>query len=360
MKTILHITECLGSGVLNYVKNITTWQVKDYKVVVAYSTRPETPENFKNQFDKRVQFIKVNGFTREIEPKNDLKAFIHIKKIVKKLNPDLIHLHSTKAGILGRWAINCDKYKVFYSPHAYSFLMQDVSIRKRNLYKLIERLSNRKNCLTIADIDGELEASKQVTKNAICIPNGINPDEMDEIIEQAKPLVEKFDKTTVCLSGKIVPQKNPKLFNEIAEALPEYNFLWIGAGPLEHELKSPNITITGWVRRPEAVAKIMSSDIFLFTSLWESLSIALMEVMYLAKPCVVSKCDGNKDVIKTRVNGYLCVKKEEYVEAIRNIINDKDLLQKLGQNAKSDIIAKYNVKLIEREYRNLFHEFGIE
>lgn len=360
MKTILHITECLGSGVLNYVKNITAWQVKDYKVVVAYSTRPETPDNFKDQFDKRIKFIRVNGFTREIEPLNDLKAFIHIKKIVKKLNPDLIHLHSTKAGILGRWAINCNKYKVLYSPHAYSFLMQDASRIKRNVYKLIERLSDRKECLTIADIDGELEASKQVTKNAICIPNGINPDEMDEIIEQAKPLVKNFEKTTICLSGKIVPQKNPKLFNEIAEAFPEYNFLWIGAGPLKHVLESANITVTGWVSRPEAVAMIMSSDVFLFTSLWESLSIALMEVMYLAKPCVVSRCDGNKDVIRDGANGFLCDKKEEYVIAIKNIADDIGLSQKLGNNAKLDIINKYNVKLIEGEYRKLFGRIGIE
>ena len=118
MKKILHITECLGSGVLNYIKNITAWQVAEYEVYVAYAIRPETPENFKEQFDKRVCFIYIEGFTREIDPYNDLKAFRNIKKIVKAIHPDLIHLHSTKAGIIGRWAVSCKKYKVFYSPHA--------------------------------------------------------------------------------------------------------------------------------------------------------------------------------------------------------------------------------------------------
>ena len=356
MKRILHITECLGSGVLNYIKNITFWQVEDYDVTVAYSTRPETPENFKNQFDPRVRFIKVEGFTREIRPGNDLKAFRHIRSIVKKLNPDLIHLHSTKAGVIGRWAIDCNKYKVLYSPHAYSFLMQDAGETKRKIYGFLEKISDRKNCLTIADIDGELEASKLVTKNAICIPNGINPYEMDEIIKQAESLVEKFDKTTICISGKIVYQKNPALFNRIAKLMPEYDFLWIGAGPLENELTSPNITITGWMTRTQAVAKILSSDVFIFTSLWESLSIALMEVMYLGKPCVVSKCDGNKDVIKDGENGFLCDTAEEYVKAVRWIVNDRKLGIKIGSAAKKSIINTYNVKQIEKRYRELFME----
>ena len=162
MKRILHITECLGSGVLNYIKNVTTWQINDYEVYVAYAVRPETPENFKDQFESKVHFIYVEGFTREIEPHNDLRAFFNIRQIVRRIKPDLIHLHSTKAGVIGRWAINCNQYKVLYSPHAYSFLMMDCSNVKRKIYKTIEKFSDRKNCLTITDIDGELEASKSV------------------------------------------------------------------------------------------------------------------------------------------------------------------------------------------------------
>ena len=122
MKTILHITECLGSGVLYYVKNLCAWQVKDYRVVVAYSTRPETPADFRKQFDEKVEFIKVNGFTREIRPKDDLKAFLDVKRIVKKVKPDLIHLHSTKAGVIGRWAVDSNKYRILYrDSHAETF-----------------------------------------------------------------------------------------------------------------------------------------------------------------------------------------------------------------------------------------------
>ncbi len=353
MRTILHVTECLGSGVLNYIRNLCEWQVADYSIVVAYSVRPETPDDFMEQFPRDVKFIRVKGFTREIEPSNDIKAFFHLKQIVKDVKPDIIHLHSTKAGILGRWAINCDKYQVLYSPHAYSFLMADCGDIKRKIYRFCERVSDRKNCLTIADIDGELEASKLVTKNSICIPNGINTNEIDTLVEKAKNYITRKNKATICISGKVVAQKNPQLFNKIAEMLPQYDFIWIGAGPLENELRSNNITVTGWVSRMEAIGKILSSDVFIFTSLWESLSIALMEVMYLAMPCVVSKCDGNKDVIVNGKNGFLCESATEYAEKIKMLINDKEMGKMLGENAKRDILNKYNTKIIEEKYREI-------
>lgn len=359
MKIIMHIAEAFGSGVLNYIKNLSTWQSREYQIYVAYGIRPETPDNFREQFDSKINFIKVDGFTREIDLFHDITAFKFIRKIVREIHPDLIHLHSTKAGILGRWAINCNRYKVLYSPHAYSFLMMNCGFFKRNVYRWIEKISDKKRCLTVADIDGELEASKQVTQNSICIPNGIDTLEMDEIINQADHLKTERRRPTICMLGKIVYQKNPELFNDIAKEFPNIDFVWIGAGPLEDKLDSPNIEVTGWLTRVQATAKIMESDIFLFPSAWESLSIALLEVMYIGKPCVVSRVDGNKDVIQSDYNGYVCDTKEEYLCAISNLIENKKVAEQYGRQARQDILDKYNVYIMEREYRTLLATLGI-
>lgn len=353
MKIILHIAESFGSGVLNYIKNLSKWQSQEYRVYVAYGIRPETPDNFREQFDASIEFIKVDGFTREIDLFHDITAFQFIRRMVRKIQPDLIHLHSTKAGILGRWAINCNKYKVLYSPHAYSFLMMNCSSLKRNMYRWIEKISDRKRCLTIADIEGEYEASKSVTKNAVCIPNGIDPIEMDEIMKQADRIRAGRLRTTICMLGKVVSQKNPELFNDIAKEFPNIDFVWIGAGPLEEKLDSPNIEITGWLTRVQATARIMESDIFLFPSAWESLSIALMEVMYIGKPCVVSRVDGNRDVIQPNYNGYVCDTKEEYLHAISDLLENKEIAGQYGQQARQDILDKYNVNVMEQEYKKL-------
>lgn len=356
MKKILHIAEAFGSGVLNYIKNLSKWQCNDYEVYVAYGIRPETPADFQQQFDARVHFIRVPGFTREIEPAQDIKAFFALKKIVRDIQPDLIHLHSTKAGVLGRWAINSNRYAMYYSPHAYSFLMADCSEGKRRLYRLVERLSDRKNCLTIADIDSEYETSKLVTKHAVCIPNGIDPAEMDALLQKAKEKCTQNTGFTVCMLGKIVPQKDPALFNAIAAALPEINFVWIGDGPLRDVLTSKNITVTGWQDRVSALAKVMAADVFLFPTVYESLSIALMEVMYVGRPCVVSNADGNRDVIRTGANGFVCRTKEEYVQAIRYLRENSAEAEKMGKAARQDILDKYNVHVMEKTYRALMEK----
>ena len=365
MKTILHITECLGSGVLYYVKNLCEWQIKDFRVIVAYSTRPETPEDFKKQFDSKVEFIRVNGFTREIRPLHDMTAFVNIRRIVKRVNPDLIHLHSTKAGVLGRWAIDCNKYRVLYSPHAYSFLMENCSYTKRQIYKSIEKLSDRKKVVTVTDIDGELEASKCVTHNSICIPNGINCSEMDALMDEARLLIESnkvkdSDVKTVCMIGKVVPQKNPSLFNEIAHRFKEVRFVWIGAGPLENQLDSENIEITGWISRSEAVARIMTSDLVLFTSKWESLSIALLEAMYIGKMCIVSNADGNKDVVKDGINGYVCKEIADYISYIKEALADPDMIKKMGEKSRLAVIEKYNLTAMENEYKKYFKLWNMD
>lgn len=359
MKVVLHIAEAFGSGVLNYIKNLSKWQSQEYLVYIAYGIRPETPDNFREQFDSKIRFIRVEGFTREIELLNDIQAFKFIRKVVGEIHPDLIHLHSTKAGILGRWAINCNKHKVLYSPHAYSFLMMNCSSYKRNIYRWIERLSDKKGCFTVTDIEGEFEASKQVTKNAICIPNGIDPMELDELIRQAEQIKVDRQRTIICMLGKVVHQKNPELFNDIAKEFPDIDFVWIGAGPLEAKLDSPNVEITGWLTRVQATARIIESDIFLFPSAWESLSIALMEAMYIGKPCIVSRVDGNKDVIRSNCNGYVCDTKEEYLDAISSLLENKRLAEKFGQQARQDILEKYNVNVMEQKYRALLLTLNI-
>ncbi|MFS8630836.1 MAG: glycosyltransferase, partial [Bacillales bacterium] len=80
---------------------------------------------------------------RELSPIQDFRSSLQLKKLLKELNPDLIHLHSSKAGVLGRLAnslLFSNKKQIFYTPHGYSFLRLDVSATKRKLYPC------RQNC----------------------------------------------------------------------------------------------------------------------------------------------------------------------------------------------------------------------
>src|SRR5690554_1934638 len=149
---VVHIVEALGGGVYTYFKNLTHFfgsaeVTKEIDTIIIYSSKRKEidPENIKKDFSENVTLIEVD-MVRELSPFHDFRSTIQLKKLLKELNPDLIHLHSSKAGVLGRLAnslLFSNKKQIFYTPHGYSFLRQDISAPQRALFRFIEKYSQR-------------------------------------------------------------------------------------------------------------------------------------------------------------------------------------------------------------------------
>ena len=351
---LLFIVEAMGGGIFTYITNLTNELVKKYDVYVAYSVRKETPKDFKKSFNVNVKLIKVENFVRSINILQDLKAYIEIKKIVKKVNPDIIHLHSSKAGALGRLAFSFfnNKYTVFYTPHGYSFLMSDKSKVKRLVYRNIEKILGMGNAVTISCSPGEDKESQKIAKYTEHVNNGINMKEITNVVGDYKK--SNSNKVKVATLGRISYQKNPALFNRIAENMPEKEFIWIGNGELKEEITSPNVRITGWLDRNAALRKLNEADIFILTSRWEGLPMALLEAMYMGKLCIVSDTIGNNDVIKNNVNGFICDSIEDYINAI-NVSKEKK--KELIEHAIDDVKKEYNTITMARKYSEIYDKY---
>ena len=276
-KKILYIVEAMGGGVFTYIVDLANELVNSYDMYIAYAVRKQTPQNYKDYFDKRIHLIEVKNFGRVIDPAKDIAAFFEVKKIAAKIKPDVIHLHSSKAGAIGRVAFN-GKIPMFYTPHGYSFLMENYKPMKRRMFKVIESVCAKRNCTTISCSVGEHQESLKLTKHATYVNNGINMAELQEIIDKTEKVEHPF---TVYTLGRICYQKNPTLFNEIAESLPDVKFVWIGDGELRDQLTSENIEITGWADRSTAIRYAVNADVFLLPSRWEGLPISLLESMYM-------------------------------------------------------------------------------
>lgn len=350
MKKILFIVEAMGGGVFTYIVDLANELAENNEVIVAYGLRPQTPSNYKEYFNDNVKLIKVENFTREINLKKDYRAYREVKRIYKMVNPDIVHLHSSKAGIIGRLAFLKVDVPVFYTPHGYSFLMKNQSKLKLLFYKIIEYVFAKTNAVTIACSKGELKESLKLSKKAKLVNNGINVNELRRQIENInnKRKIDKHSRRVYTL-GRISIQKNPELFNKIALMSPDIEFIWIGDGKLRDVLTAPNIKITGWVSRKDALKIALQCDIFILTSLWEGLPMSLLESMYLKKTCVVSDVVGNHDVIENGINGYVCNKAEEFSEVIANTD-----LKKVVPAAYEDVLREYNTQEMARKYTNIY------
>ncbi len=353
-KKVLHIVEAFGGGVFTVLCDLINGTSEEYEIVVAYSLRPQTPQNFKEYFKNNIRFIEVRNFTRSINCKKDVKALREIRKIVKEERPDIVHLHSSKAGILGRIGIHNEKIKMFYNPHGFSFLKMDDSKLKRFIYKTIEKITAILNskCTIVGCSKGEYEEAKKLNKNSICINNGIN---LEKLKEETKDLEEKeidYNNLKICTVGRIGFQKNPKMFNDIAKQFPNLQFTWIGDGELKDELTSPNIRITGWLERKDVLKELNANDIFLLPSLWEGLPISLLEAMYMKKLCIVSDVIGNRDVIENGKNGYVYKKEEECINIIKNINAEK--FQNITMQEYREIKKEYNTNKMVQKYEKIY------
>lgn len=331
---VVHIIEALGGGVYTYFNDLSHYFgddeiVKDLSTTVIYSgNRKEIdPEKIESEFSKGVSLIKIN-MVREISPIQDFKSILHLRKKLQKLNPDVIHLHSSKAGVLGRIAcfLLFKRKKIFYTPHGYAFLRTDISNLTKKIYWYIEKnFQQLFGGITIACGDTEYEIAQKLGKSYL-IRNGINIEEVQQ--QFIKPQNQTL---TIGILARITIARNPKLFNSIALRFPEYNFVWIGDGELNSELTAPNIKIMGWFMDRNKALKVLSSvDIYIQTSLWEGLPIAVLEAMALKKPVLATNIIGNKDIVVHKETGFLFNKIEE-LDAYFEILKDENTRNDFGE-----------------------------
>ena len=352
---ILHIAEPFATGVLSFLLDLTKRQVEEYEVYIIYGFRPLTPPDVESLFDKRIKFVKLNAFKGAIGSVININSYIQINKLFKKINPDIVHLHSSAAGFIGRWSLPVNKVKTFYTPHGFSFVKKDGSKISNFCFRLIEKISAKRNAKIIACSYGEYQEAVKLTTNCTYINNGINTAPLERYLLD-NVLEFKKNKITVCTSGRILFQKNPTLFNHIAKLLPDVQFVWIGEGELKTELISPNIRVTGWISRDEALRILSESQFFILPSRWEGLSISLLEAMYLKKICLVSNVIGNRDVIRNNENGFICNSAEEYAQHIRNIIGGISDGNSITENSHQDVNQFYNIDLMAESYSKIYKE----
>ena len=349
-KKVLYVVKNLSGGVLTYLQELTNGLADHYDIYIGYATNQENLDSFRAQFNKNVQLYRLPSFEDERRLFGDNGAGQELKDLVNEIKPDLIHLNGYEAGRIGRKALDGMGIPLFYTPHGYLFLAEDHNMLTRSIYRRDEQTAAKANCMTIACSKGEFAETLGFTDNATYVNNAIDINGIDAMIKDVK--VEEHP-LTVFTTGLINAQKNPALFNEIAMAMPEVKFVWIGDGEMKYKLTAPNVEVTGWLERKDAVRRANNCDVFILTSLWEGLPLSLLEAMYLKKLCIVSNVVGSRDVIVNGENGYICDTAAAFVNAI-NHATDTSKISPMIENAYDDVLYNYSIKKMVQSYDTIY------
>jgi glycosyltransferase involved in cell wall biosynthesis len=159
------------------------------------------------------------------------------------------------------------------------------------------------------------------------VRNGITINEV-----QKYSIAHNNSTLTIGIVGRITAARNPELFNTIALQNPQFNFVWIGDGELKSALSATNISVTGWfLNQKEVLQELNKIDVYIQTSLWEGLPIAVLEAMAMQKPVVATNIVGNKDIVVPNETGFLfdtILEVNEYLA----ILQDENTRAVLGKN----------------------------
>jgi len=355
MKKVVHVVESFSGGVFDFIVDLVN-NLENIEHIIIYGVRGYTPVDVSSYFTQNnVEFIEWEGVGRELNPYKDLKALNFLFKSIKKINNfDVLHLHSSKAGFLGRIVARFyakDKV-VIYTPHGVSFLRRDISNLKKHIYITLERIGNSFSGRVVACSKSEADVFIDVGIDVTYINNGYR-------IEAESKTINNSDlkKIKIGTIGRVVYQKNPSLFNKIAEYFQDsIEFIWIGEGMLSTQLTSPNINITGWMTKDEVLQYLNTIDIYLSTSLWEGLPLSVLSAMGNKKPLILSNCVGNKDLVIDNINGYLFDDEKSCIDKINYLINNIEKLNQYGENSYKILKENFSMDQMLASYLSIYND----
>ncbi|MGV0954039.1 MAG: glycosyltransferase [Fluviibacter sp.] len=361
---ILHITESLGGGVAHSLSQLAKAQSADgHEVIVVHSIRPDTPVDllpglYPIPIDRRIL-----PMVTAINPVADLKAFSKIYMLIRTESPDVIHLHSSKAGVLGRLAalLLGKRDQVFYSPRGFAFLREDVSPQKQRLFLRLERFASKLGGTVIGCSQTEADLSRSEVRHArtVLVENSVDL--------SAVPVATGVDggRIRIVTSGRICYQKAPWRFKDLAVGCADLpaDFIWLGDGDLRGQLMVAGILpshlqIAGWLPRAGVYAELAKTDIFVLPSLWEGMPLALIEAQAAGLPAVVSDVVGNRDVVIDGETGFICKDDAALLEKTRLLIEDASLRKKMGQSARDMASVRFSVDRMHREMMAVYSSVG--
>jgi glycosyltransferase involved in cell wall biosynthesis len=323
------------------------------------------------------------ALVRQINPIKDSLALVRLTRFIKRGRYAVVHTHSSKAGILGRWAAYLAGVPIIvHTVHGWGHHERQHPLVRR-FYVLLERVTQRFTARLIVvsprDADKGLNDGIATPAKYVTIRSGI---ELARFRQPSRPreavraeLGIPQDAPAVGTVTRLSPQKAPLDFvnaaAHVAARRPDVHFVVVGDGLLRAEVEAQVIALeladcvhlTG-LRRD--VPDLMHSfDVFALTSLWEGLPRVLPQAMAADLPIVATAVDGNAEAVTDGVNGFLTPPgdPEAMTAAWLRLLDDPALARRMGKAGQvkaeefgarkmvSDIAALYEALLKERILR---------
>jgi len=358
----------------------------DVTLVTGPALGPEG-ELFNQAQGQGYKVVVVDRLRRAINPFNDAVSYFQIKKLLRQLQPDIVHTHSAKAGILGRFAgyklkTQNSKLKIVHAIHGLAFHpYQSGALNK--FYIAVEKSAAMRTDFFISVADAMTAQSTAAgigkPEQYITAYSAIDEDDFLEPISQEKK--RDFRRKYGIGEGAVVLVTVARLFmlkgheyiiesaKELSKRFENCVWLFVGDGNLSEHFKqqarelglAEKIKFTGLLPPSQIPLAIQSSDMLVHCSLREGLARTLPQAMLCGRPAISFDVDGAREVVNENTGRLIEPKNvEQLINACAELIEDADLRKKLGGQGRESVKKKFApdtmVDAIEAVYEKLLHE----
>lgn len=318
----------------------------------------------------------VKTYVIETTQAFDLSVVNKVIRIIRKNKVKIIHAHGTRANTNILIAAKSVGLPTIYTVHGWSF-HDDLNPIIKKLRTTAERFLVNQTDITINVSQSNYEnGTQQLGRyNGKVIKNGVNLKKFNQKFSDTdNPIRLEFGiKSTDILVGcinRITLQKDPitmiKAFHLAHRTYPALKLLMVGDGELRkgseqlaEELGlSDNVIFAGY--RKDVPDVLDALDVFCLPSLWEGLSLGLLEAMAKKKAIIATKVEGTVEVIKDRENGLLFTPKDHITlsKLLAELADSSVLRHELGQNAYKNVEQEFDVQSMTREVEEIYNSIA--
>ena len=313
------------------------------------------------------EVVVLPHLIRDLSPIRDFRSYREIRELIKDRNPDIVHCHSSKAGLLGRLAAASVGVPVVFTVHGWAF-EDGISWLRRTIGRAAEfvaaRLCRNQHVITVAEADRMLAIERNVLEpdRMTTIHNGISDD--PRLADPEFPGV-----ATIVMVARFSDQKDhDTLFKALAGVAEPFELLLVGHGPQFEQTKAhaKKLGVASHVdflgNRRDVPDILAGAQIFVLSSHWEGFPISILEAMRAALPVIASDVGGVKESVLDGETGFTPPPRdvEALGDALQQLLSDPELRKTMGLKGRQRFVERFGKQLMlaktARVYSDLVRE----
>tara|TARA_B100000508_G_scaffold75230_1_gene58568 strand:+ start:20325 stop:21341 length:1017 start_codon:yes stop_codon:yes gene_type:complete len=327
-----------------------------------------------------IEPIVIPELSRSISPAKDRKAYRKIKRIIKQYQPDIVHTHASKAGLIGRLAAKALKIPIIvHTFHGHVFHSY-FGKRKTEFFKRIERY--------LASFSTGIIAISEIQKHELAREHGIAPTEKIKVIPLGFEL-QKFknkkeseresirseyeisdDEIAIAIVGRLAPIKDHDFFLDVIERLLQdgidrIKVFIVGDGSERHHIenrvklinkRAEVIFLTSWIL--DIASFNAGMDIICLTSKNEGTPVSLIEAQATGIPVVSTDVGGVRDIVEDQQSGFVIKPGdiETYTEKLRLLVENTSKREQMGGAGQQKVLEEYSYKRLVGDMEKYYKE----